>query len=1743
MKTKKTFILTAILVAMCLQTPHETFGQLTFRGNYIIYGYAEYSGIAEPAFFYSNWQVLGRYVYSGGMMIADSVVYGWDNSRNSVRVWVSANNSSHMFAMGAYFVDQSGAIGADQLLPEGMVVPQKSHNFTYNELRYRPVDAGFLYTASEGFSLSSMRMSVCPNHNATARTASGETTFRRSATAVLQVDGDFLGYVAQDFIWEYSLDGTNFHRRQPTDFSGRSISVRFQDIPGAELGKPIYFRLRNCSYLGISRFANGSQALQISFLDELPAFQHDLYTATVRCPGQAPQALNLQFNRALRANEVVTNVYLFQGIVNGRPQNRTDLTFTRNTDGITVNFNTVFSDGDYSLMMEGTFNGSPIGARSTTVRIANPAALVFETSTSPSSGTEYHEGIESSAADGKIEISIKNYRGNSHVTFQGVQYNGSEITLSNLTPGDYSARISYNSSQCAINHPITIGRLNKSLKAHIEKGMPISCAGGSNASIQAVVERVPNTGAVSYVWYKNEKLLPNQTQSFLENLSVGNYKVVAKLDGLQSSFSFFVDEPKPLVSTVKSINHLLCGNTNGHIHIATTGGTLPYSYTWNTGQTTDSIGELDGGIYNYVVRDARGCETSGEIELLAPKPLEIKLVEAVEQSYFGSYLGVIVPSENNGSIHVSAEFGTPPYRFEWSNGATDSILKNLSFGEFHLTVSDYHSCEQSLTVQLPQRLPLVATIQKLTDISCFESNDAVLEASISGGVPPYTYRWKHTDDTALQQVGLSIGTYKFEVIDSLGVRSFDTIHISQPEPLHVVLSADSVSGWGASDGSTFAVASGGTPPYTVEWGSSTATSLSNLPAGLYHVRVTDANGCWLEDSISVGSPDSLTLVSEIYHCTYFGAIQSVLPAEPDDGRINTHTEGGVKPYNYQWFYENQPNEWTELLSKKLPNIDSLTGGRYALLVTDAKGYTVSDTFEILKKRPLVTTILATSPLCFGRLDGMLEALVTGGTLPYSYRWNLGDSTPILQHLTIGHYSVLVQDSLGVQSTFELVLTQPEPLTMDYIASPITQHGEKNGAVFTVVKGGIQPYAYLWTNPDTLSFEPQISNLGAGIYVFQVTDLNGCVLSTSFAKNDPDALEISAHIKPLSYLGSTQGRMPEQPSDGEVYLTVSGGFPPYEYLWSNNAKMPYLTGLSEGSYAVKVTDIYGNEAFGVFEITSTEPLMLTVNQDVLIACYGDFTAQLTAHVFGGNPPYAYIWSTEATTHVVEDLPVGLYDLEVIDSLGVTANFSIFVNEPTPLNVATDVTNPQCPNPENGAIRLFVSGGIPTYQYLWTTGEQTSQRTQLSDGVYEVMVSDANGCSKNHTFTLQTPLTAHIEQHDFIRCFGDSNVTLELVVCGGVYPYEILWNTGDTTLFLYERKSGFYSAKITDAIGNVYAVSFEVLEPLPLSVSGFFTHPSCFEENDGRVEIFVEGGTFPYLYRWSNLTTSSELTDLSGGTYNVFVTDRNGCQITYSATLVEPEKLLVNLGYDRTLCRGQVFSIVLPDDKMTYVWQKNGAFFETGNFAMFSETGEYTVIAEDEIGCKAFDTLQVKTVPDLLIAEFWHSHEAVVGEDFVVANIGQTPFDFVTWTIAPDAQIVSQNDDYFVVRFSDAGAYQISLTVHKNGCFDEEIGFVNVISEHESLRLKSIRKSTLSDLKLFPNPANDQFTFSVKAPQTAALRWILVNVSAGTVVLFGQAYADSDGLVEGQVLLPVQLRGTHVFRIFTEHEQISEQLIIQ
>jgi hypothetical protein len=1312
--------------------------------------------------------------------------------------------------------------------------------------------------------------------------------------------------------------------------------------------------------------------------------------------------------------------------------------------------------------------------------------------------------------------------------------------LENLSEGTYFVSVESEGLQSTFY--FTIVEPEEPELHHISIVNPL-CFGSDDGYIH--INMIGGTPPYRYVWN-------NGTESnFINQLGASLYTVtVFDQNNCSLSHQIRLTNPPQMVVGSVFVEHPTCSDkADGFTHVEVKGGTGARSWTWNEmsmwndAPASDFISGISEGVYHYVVRDANSCEISGQVELISPSPLEIHVVEKVEQTYFGSELGIIKPSENDGLIRVSVIGGTFPYRYEWSNGATDNVLNDVSFGEFQVTVTDFNYCKQTLTIELPQHFPLTTTVQTLSNISCFKADDAVLQALVNGGIPPYRYRWIHNNDSAFQQIKLGIGTYEFEVVDSRNVRSFDRMYISQPEPLHVVLSADSVSGWGASDGSVQAVASGGTPPYTFEWECSTATSfVENLQAGMYYLRLTDANGCSLKDSIYVGSPDSLRLVAQIYHCTYFGSIQGILPVESDDGRIDCYVEGGVKPYTYQWFYDISNNEWIQFLSKNSPNMDSLTGGRYVLFVTDANGYSVSDTFEILKAKPLTVFISATSPSCFGHSDGRLAALVTGGIPPYTYRWNLGDSTDILQNLTIGHYAVVVRDSLGITSIFEITLTQPEPLSIDFSVNEITNNGQNNGAVFTAVKGGIQPYAYLWTNHDTIGRSPQITNLFAGIYTLQITDDNGCIFSTSFALNNPEAMEISATVKSLSYRGSVQGRVEPQPSDGELYLTVLGGFPPYEYRWSNGEKTSYLTDLPEGSYAVVVTDKHGNEAYGSFDIKSTEPLMLTVSQENFIACFGDSSARLTSHILGGTPPYDFLWNTGNIDIFIDSLPSGDYHLTVIDRKFVVANFTIRVEEPTPLIVAEHMTFPQCPNPSDGAILLFVSGGVPSYRYHWKTGEQTAQLFGLSDGAYNVAVSDANGCQENRSFILQTPLTAHILQHDFIRCFGDSNVSLELVICGGVFPYEIKWNTGGTTLFLHEQKSGLYSVIVTDNIGSVFETSIDVFEPSLLSVNSMFTHPSCFGENDGIIDISAEGGTPPYLYRWSNMVTSSQLTHLNGGHYHAFVTDRNGCQITYSTTLVEPKKLHVDLGSDRTLCRGQVISIILPNDNLTYFWQKDGRYFHIGNVGKLSETGKYTVIAENENNCKAFDTLQIKTSGDRLTAEFWHSHEAIVGEDFVVANIGQTPFDYATWNVIPDAEIVSQNDEYFILRFSEDGEYEIRLMTHKNECFEELSSIVHVIFQDKYFHLKSPSVSSLSDLKIFPNPAKEEFNFSVQSQKPTLLLWTLTHVGSGSVVLFGKTQTDSKGFATQQILLKKQFHGSYMLRVFSGREQISSQVII-
>jgi hypothetical protein len=238
-----------------------------------------------------------------------------------------------------------------------------------------------------------MFMSVCPNHNATVKSLGTHSSFRKNDVITLEVNGNFPNYLDNDFVWDYSLDGIHFQRRKSVDFFGRTLSITYDDIPGALLGQPIYFRLKHCGQPYIPSNNAGSLPVVFTILPEFPEFLDSLYVTDIRCPNQAPQPLFLPFNRNLGTNESITEAYLFSEVIDGRVLNRIDLEFSPTAGGLTIYFDQVLPDKDYFLQMEGNVNGVSISSTSTTIRVRNPESLKFEKIISPSSGTEYHQGI------------------------------------------------------------------------------------------------------------------------------------------------------------------------------------------------------------------------------------------------------------------------------------------------------------------------------------------------------------------------------------------------------------------------------------------------------------------------------------------------------------------------------------------------------------------------------------------------------------------------------------------------------------------------------------------------------------------------------------------------------------------------------------------------------------------------------------------------------------------------------------------------------------------------------------------------------------------------------------------------------------------------------------------------------------------------------------------------------------------------------------------------------------------------------------------------------------------------------------------------------------------------------------------------------------------------------------------------------------------------------------------------------
>ncbi len=401
--------------------------------------------------------------------------------------------------------------------------------------------------------------------------------------------------------------------------------------------------------------------------------------------------------------------------------------------------------------------------------------------------------------------------------------------------------------------------------------------------------------------------------------------------------------------------------------------------------------------------------------------------------------------------------------------------------------------------------------------------------------------------------------------------------------------------------------------------------------------------------------------------------------------------------------------------------EDLTGvpaGTYTVTITLGTQIVIANT-TVMDPDPIAVTGVITDPVPPGSATGAINITVTGGTPPYTFKWNTTPVMAMTEDLTgilAGAYTVTVTDSKGC--TF---IPDPYVVGADQSASVtnVTCNGGSNGAINLNVSFGTGSYTFIWSPGGATT--QNLSNLKAGTYCVTITDSASSTRDTCFTVTQPNPLIKTATItNDLS-----------ENCHGAIDLNVTGGTPPYTYHWNTGEATQDLINLCPGQYCVTVT--YSNicSMDTCFTITAGGiSVNLSAQQyggGFQTSCHGVCDGSITSTVSGGASPYTYLWNNGMTTANLSNLCAGTYTVTVTDASGQTAISTKVIAEPDALLVSLLTTLPSDPSANDGAVSAVVSGGVPIYTYQWSpVSGNTASLNNLSEAIYHVTVTDANQC---------------------------------------------------------------------------------------------------------------------------------------------------------------------------------------------------------------------------------------------------------------------------------------------------------------------------------------------------------------------------------------------------------------------------------
>lgn len=645
----------------------------------------------------------------------------------------------------------------------------------------------------------------------------------------------------------------------------------------------------------------------------------------------------------------------------------------------------------------------------------------------------------------------------------------------------------------------------------------------------------------------------------------------------------------------------------------------------------------------------------------------------------------------------------------------------------------------------------------------------------------------------------------------------------------------------------------------------------------------------------------------------------------------------------------------------------------------SQSYTITVTANGCQGSDIVNVLVDTSRVTAGpdksTCPGVavpLSATVIGTILPgpATFVWttlagtNVGNSQNINVSPAVNTTYIVTMNG-GACVKRDTITVTVSGLTVTPTVTNVTCWAQNNGKI-KLTYNGTAPHNFVWSaNANTLNRDSAVS-LPPGTYFVTVTDASGCTGTASATVTEPTQISYTQVITNIYCFGG---------NNGQIALAPSGGTPGYTFAWSNGLPAnDTVSNLTAGTYTVTITDANLCTRIGNLSVSSPPQLVFGTVQIKDARCFNGNDGYIIVSASGGSGGLTYNWSHDNTLHsnTANNLTAGIYNVTVLDAGGCSASTSYTVSQPaTGLSLnPTTIVDVSCFGGNNGTATANPNGGVAPYVYAWNTTpvQNTQTATGLIAQVYQVTVTDDSLCTASVAITVNQPQQINIAGTvTNVQCNGYNDGAIDITITNGVANFTYAWSNTATTQDLQNIADGSYSVLVTDNTSCTASASFTVTEPSLLLLNApTITNVSCLGGNNGSITANGTGGTGNYTYTWSNGGSSQTISTLTATTYDLTLTDANGCTATASYQVAEPATavafgapVIVDI-----LCNGFTtgsitVSVSGGTGAFTYSWSHDNAL--NNPTASGLGAGSYVVTATDANQCSASSQNSINEPP--------------------------------------------------------------------------------------------------------------------------------------------------------------------------------------